>query len=117
MNYQKILLALREGEELGIFTRFLADQGFDVAAATDGATALELAIGTHPALVITDPELGVISGERIFQIIRHNPNTSRIPFLFISDSVSDIKGFHTGVDVFLLRPLNLDEVRANKRRA
>jgi len=116
MNYQKILLALRDGEELGIFTGFLAEQGFEVAVATDGATALELAIGTHPALVITDPELPVISGERIFQIIRHNPNTSRIPFLFISDSVSDIKGFHTGVDVFLLRPLNLDEVRARVAR-
>jgi DNA-binding response OmpR family regulator len=117
MDDHNILLALSNAKEIRIFKDFLSSQGFEVTIATDGGAALEVAIGTPPALVITDPALPVISGERVFQIIRHNPNTKGVPFLFISDSVLDIKGFHTGVDVFLLRPLNLEEVRARITRA
>lgn len=116
MEEKHIIIALTDAAETRMFSDHLAKEGYGVSGAKDGAAALEMAIQNVPSLLIVEPELPVIGGERLFQILRHNPHTSRIPFLFISDDVTDIKHFRTGVDVFLLRPLNFDEVDARIRQ-
>lgn len=116
MDKNRVLLALTGEEEIKTFSGFLSGFGFDILSVTDGAHALELAIQETPSIIIADTALAVIKGERLFQILRNNPHTSRIPFLFISDSVADIKGFRTGVDIFLLRPVNLEETYSRIRQ-
>lgn len=106
----RILIALKDPGEVESLSGHLTRTGFDVTTTTDGAVALEAAIGQRPALLIVEPELPVIGGDRLFQILRNNPHTSNTPFLFISDKVTDIDNFRSGVDVFLLRPLNMEEV-------
>ena len=110
IDKDRILIALKDPDEAERLSGHLSRTGFDVAVAPDGAVALESAIGRPPALVMVDPDLPVIGGERIFQILRNNPHTSNTPFLFISDAVADIKNFRTGVDAFLVRPLNVAEL-------
>ncbi|MFQ5465073.1 MAG: DUF4388 domain-containing protein [Thermodesulfobacteriota bacterium] len=110
IDKDRILIALKDTNEAEKLSGHLSRTGFDVAVAPDGALALEAAIGLPPALVMVDPDLPVIGGEMIFQILRNNPHTSGTPFLFISDAVADIKNFRTGVDAFLVRPLNVAEL-------
>lgn len=112
----RTLLALKRDEEINDLTGYLTGLGFDPAAVRDGARAIELAIQEVPSFVIADIDLPVIDAERVFQILRHNPHTSNIPFIFIADSVTDIKGFRTGVDIFLQRPINLDELSSRIRQ-
>ena len=115
MEKFKTLIALNDEEEATAFTGYLTGMGFECLRASDGAGALELAIQELPAVILADISLPVIGGEKLFRILRNNPHTSRVPFLFISDHVADIKGFRAGVDIFLTRPLNLEETYARLR--
>ena len=116
MEKFKTLIALNDEEEAAAFTEYLTGMGFEALRASDGAQALELSIQEVPAIIVVDTNLPVIGGQKLFQILRNNPHTSRVPFLFISDSVADIKGFRAGVDIFLARPLNLEETYARIRQ-
>lgn len=116
MERNRILLALKDEEEIKAFTGHLSGLGFEMSIARDGARALELSLQEVPALVIADLDLSIISAERIFQILRKNPHTSAVPFLFVSDAIADIKGFRAGIDIFLLRPLNLEEMHSRIRQ-
>jgi CheY-like chemotaxis protein len=116
MKKFKTLIALTDEQEARTFTEFLTGMGFDALRATDGANALELAIQEVPAIIVVDTDFPVIGASKLFQILRNNPHTSRVPFLFISGRVTDIKGFRAGVDIFLARPLNLEETYARLRQ-
>lgn len=116
MDKNRILIAFKDDEETTVFSGYLSGLGFEFTSVKDGARALEIAIHEVPSLIITDLDLPVINGQRIFQILRHNPHTSKIPFLFISSHMADIKGFRAGVDIFLLRPLNLEEMHGRIRQ-
>ncbi len=116
MDKNKILLAFKDDEETQKSMGYLSNAGFEVSTVKDGARALELAIGEVPSIIVTDLDLPVINGERIFHILRNNPHTSKIPFLFVSDGIADIKGFRAGVDIFLLRPLNMEELYGRIRQ-
>lgn len=115
MERFKTLIALNDEAEARTFREFLSGMGFENIAVPDGARALEVAIQEVPSIVVVDTELPVIGGAKLFGILRNNPHTSRVPFLFISDSVSDIKGFRAGVDIFMTRPLNLEETYSRIR--
>ncbi len=114
---ENILLALVEKEDIESFSGFLKERGFATSVATDGARAMDMAINEPPALVIIDLKLPVIDGERLFQILKNNPNTSRIPFLFISDTHQEIRGFRTGTDIFLTKPFQWEELHESIRQA
>ncbi|MBI5643913.1 MAG: DUF4388 domain-containing protein [Deltaproteobacteria bacterium] len=116
MDKNRILIAFNDDEDIKVFSGYLSGMGFETSPVKDGARALELAIQEVPSVIITELDLPVIGGERIFQIIRNNPHTSKIPFLFISKTIADIKGFRTGVDIFLVRPINLEEVASRLRQ-
>lgn len=115
MEKFKTLIALNDEEEASAFTEYLSGMGFECLRASEGARALELAIQEVPAVIVVDIDLPVIGGQKLFQILRNNPHTSRVPFLFIAGNVGDIKGFRAGVDIFLARPLNLEETYARLR--
>ncbi|HHD12080.1 MAG TPA: DUF4388 domain-containing protein [Deltaproteobacteria bacterium] len=114
---EKILLALFEKEDIEGFSKFLKEREFDFVLATDGARAMDMAINEPPSLIIIDLKLPVINGERLFQILKNNPNTSRIPFLFISDTHQEIRGFRTGTDIFLTKPFQWEELYESVRQA
>ena len=116
MDGNRLLIAFKDQEDIKTFSGYLKETGFDTTAVNDGASALEQAIVRPPSLIITDLDLPVVSGEKLFQILRANPHTARIPFLLVSDSVADIKGFRTGRDIYLARPINLDEMYGRIRQ-
>jgi DNA-binding response OmpR family regulator len=116
MEKFKTLIALNDEEEAKSFTEYLTGMGFECLRVADGAQALELALQEVPAIMVVDTDLPVIGGQKLFQILRNNPHTSRVPFMFISDSVANIKGFRAGEDIFLARPLNMEETYARLRQ-
>lgn len=111
-----ILLALKDSEELKSVSSEIKDKGYGLVTAQDGARVMELCLKNPPSLIIVDLELPVINGEKLFHILINNPNTSNIPFLFLSDRDAEIEGFRTGKDVFLKRPFKLDELMARLKQ-
>ncbi len=117
MSHNRILLALKDTEEGRVLTGYLSGVGFEVSLTQDGVDAVERSLHEVPAIIIADMELPGIDGERLFKIVRRNPHTARIPFIFISNRAVDIKGFRPGADSFVSRPLDLDQVDGRLRQA
>lgn len=117
MNKNRILLALKDKEDIRILSGYLSGVGFEPTVTKDGAEAVEHAVHEVPTAVIIDIDLPVLDGARVFKIVRHNPHTSKIPFLIIADTAVDLKGFTPGSDTFISRPLNLDIIDDKIRQA
>jgi CheY-like chemotaxis protein len=112
-----ILLALKDVGELETVSGKLRDKGYGLVTAGDGARVMEQCLKNTPSFIIVDIELPVINGEKLFQILTNNPNTSNIPFLFLSDRDKEVEGFRIGKDIFLKRPYKPEELAAKLKQA
>jgi DNA-binding response OmpR family regulator len=117
-NEKAILLAFKDAEELESIAKKLKDkdEGYKLISARDGARVIESTLNNVPSLIIVDLELPVIGGERVFKILRNNPNTSNVPFLFLSDKDEEVEGFKIGKDAFLKRPFKWEELYSRLRQ-
>ena len=109
MNTQ-ILLADGNDEPRKEFGVFLKSKGFKVFIVNNGAYTLNTAIKESIDIIILDVDLPVISGEKVLQILKVNPFTKSIPFLFMSSGRKSIKGFRRNLDDLLLKPFNNSEI-------
>lgn len=62
----------------------LAEEGFTVMAATDGRSALALAVQTQPDLVITDLMMPGMNGRTLCMHLAKDPRTKRTPVMLMS---------------------------------
>ncbi|MBI5287024.1 MAG: response regulator [Deltaproteobacteria bacterium] len=106
----KILISSGDKKELAYLGRYLKEKGFNPLLARDGAAALELALTERPLLMVTEVNLPLLEAERLLQILRNNPYTAGIPFIFIGHENIDIKGFRRDTDAFLIKPIKPDEL-------
>ena len=86
-------------------------QGYEVAVAGDGVAGLNMWKEIRPDLVILDIMLPGIDGLSILQSIRLEDE--RLPILILSakgDPDDRIKGLAFGVDDYLAKPFNLEEL-------
>ena len=94
----------------------LRQRGFDADWVTDGVAA-ELALRGEPfGAVVLDLGLPRLDGMEFLR--RERARGTRIPVLVLTarDAVDDrIKGFDTGADDYVLKPVDLDELAARLR--
>jgi CheY-like chemotaxis protein len=109
-----ILLALKDEEDIRVLTEHLV--AFELRVAMDGASAIEAAVNDPPSLIVADIDLPVVDGGRVFKILRRSRHTSTVPFLFVSDTAADLKGFRVETDTFLRRPFNPEEASGRIRQ-
>ncbi|SCX00334.1 two-component system, OmpR family, response regulator [Mycolicibacterium fluoranthenivorans] len=89
----------------------LRHEGWKVATAGDGATALRSARQTAPDIVVLDVELPDMDGLEVMRALREQ--TRGLPVLFLSAraSVEDrIAGLEHGCDDYVSKPFSLQEV-------
>ncbi|OMH29527.1 hypothetical protein BGP75_19710 [Motiliproteus sp. MSK22-1] len=91
--------------------RLLADLLSDMAEVffvTDGREALSKAEEVSPALILLDVEMPEISGYEVGRMLKQNPVTANIPFLFItarSDGEDEEKGLRLGAVDYISKPI------------
>ncbi len=117
MEKARLLIALKDPEETRAFIGAATAANMEVMAAGDGPAAVEAAIREVPSLILADARLPVMDGERVYNILRNNIQTSDIPFVFISDNDSLPMSLRPGFDSLILRPYNIDEVASRLRHA
>jgi len=89
--------------------------GHDVTVATDGALAINKALSTPPQLIVTATEMPMIDGFKLCQLMRTNPVTREIPFVFLTSketTSADLGKYLRPSDEFLLKPVNEEEFLA-----
>ncbi len=82
-------------------------EGFDVLAAENGRTGLQLAREHLPDLIICDIMMPELDGYSVLLNLRDEPQTASIPFMFLTartDRPSVRQGMELGADDYLTKP-------------
>ncbi|MBT2480440.1 response regulator [Streptomyces sp. ISL-94] len=90
---------------------------YEVDAAADGASALELAAARHPDVVVLDLGLPDMDG---IEVIRGLRGWTRVPILVLSarhTSDEKVEALDAGADDYVTKPFGMDELLARLRAA
>jgi two-component system, sensor histidine kinase and response regulator len=104
-------------DNLLLVQTLLQEEGYEVAIAENGYSALEQIIKLPPDLILLDVMMPEMNGYQVTQHIRRNSQLPFIPVLLISgyDSTSVVQGLDAGADDFIRKPVEIDELLARVR--
>src|SRR5215813_9954158 len=114
-----ILVVEREKVIAQIIQDHLGHEGYQIAMTLNGDEAVQCALREIPSLVILD--VALLGGDcyRVIQRLRNHPKCMHIPIIVISAQVSlseKIRAYEVGVDSYLTKPLDSEELLAHMRR-
>ncbi|MBI4801192.1 MAG: response regulator transcription factor [Elusimicrobia bacterium] len=111
----RILAVEDEKDQLNMLKVFFKGEGWDFTGAATGAIALEEA-AARPDVILLDVNLPDINGFELCKALKENPATSGIPVALISGDARDkeriMKGLGVGSAIYLLKPVDLDVLKA-----
>jgi CRP-like cAMP-binding protein/CheY-like chemotaxis protein len=99
--------------------------GYKTTTAENGKKGVELALKDKPDLIVCDIMMPELDGYGVLHLLRKNPETQFIPFIFLSAKTerTDLrKGMEMGADDYITKPfedielLNAIEVRLKKNQ-
>ena len=97
-------------------THALNRDGYEVATAADGATALSALVRLRPEAIVLDILMPEPGGLEVCRAIRARGDDTPILMLTARDLVSDrVAGLDAGADDYLAKPFALEELRARLR--
>jgi DNA-binding response OmpR family regulator len=98
----------------------LKRQGYEVATAKDGKTAVEIARQIEPNLVVLDIMLPIMDGFEVCRILRKDSNVPILMLTARDDEIDRVLGLEMGADDYLIKPFSMREflarVKAQLRR-
>lgn len=109
---QKVLVVEDEPSLVDTLEYSLSRQGYDVAVASDGAKALEVARRERPDLVILDVMLPTIDGFEVCRILRQEMNAPILMLTARTEEVDKVVGLEVGADDYLTKPFSMRELMA-----
>lgn len=113
------ILAVDDNEPNRSFLQdLLGDAGYEVESCASASAALRAIATARPDLVVSDVHMRPTDGFALFRLVRDNPETSDLRFIFLSSTMqasAEIqRGVAMGASGFIVRPaapqLILDEV-------
>jgi len=111
---KKVLVVEDEEDVVEMLTRaFRRATGFNVIAATDGATGLRRAREESPALVVLDLMLPKMPGVEVCKILKSDSLTRHIPILMLTakaEEIDRILGLELGADDYVSKPFSPREI-------
>ncbi len=94
-------------------------EGFEVHMAVDGEEALSQAVSLMPDVVVLDVMMPRLDGLEVARRLRQDPRTRAIRLVLVSAraQAADLRrGEDTGVDAYVTKPFEPDELVAVVRR-
>jgi len=117
---ERTILIIDDEERITRLLSFiLGKNGFKTIAATDPAKALEIIQSQKVDLIISDVMMPGINGFELAQKLKDNPDTARIPLVFLtakSDITDKFTGYFVGAAEFLTKPFKTEELIARVKK-
>lgn len=108
MVQEKILLIDSDQESCRTLESNLKRMGYTVLALHETKDAIMAAISLKPDLVITKARMTIIDGLELSRLMRHNYLTSNIPFIFMHQEASEMRGPRDSMDEAILIPFKIE---------
>ena len=115
MASAKILVVDDDPAIRNLITRYLSQQDYEVEAAKDGQTGLELFDKFHPDLVVLDVNLPDTTGFTLCQEMQSRTSVFVLMLTSLTGEADKIKGFNQGADDYITKPFGLAELGARVR--
>lgn len=98
-----------------LYKEFLVSYGYRVSMAKDGLEGLEMAFTVKPDLIILDMQLPKIPGDKVYELLKNDGLTEKIPILIISayNSPAEIKKKCKNIsweDIYI-KPINHKQIK------
>ena len=97
----------------------LEKAGYEVVTAYDGKEALEAIAAQKIDLVVLDVMMPYVDGFEVLQTLRKDPKTHDLPVIMLTAKAQDedvFRGWQSGVDCYLTKPLNAMQLLFQVRR-
>ncbi len=97
----------------------LERNGYQVVTAYDGVEALDKVKTENPDLVVCDVMMPRKDGFEVLRELKSDPTTRDIPFIMLTAKAQDadvFRGWASGVDAYLTKPFNPQELLAFVKR-
>ena len=114
MDIKRILVVDDEEDLCEILKFNLEMEGYAADTANSAEEALAMNLGSYDLLLL-DVMMGEISGFRLANMLKKQPETAAIPIIFITarDTENDtVTGFNLGADDYIAKPFAIREVLA-----
>ncbi len=112
---KRLLIVDDEPNLLRAVAACLRGEGYEVETARSGEEALIHIAQRLPDLIISDIRMPRMDGYALARQLRSNPRTDLIPLIFLTakdESADRIAGIRSGVDAYLTKPFEPDELVA-----
>jgi two-component sensor histidine kinase/CheY-like chemotaxis protein len=111
----RILIADDSNANLRLLSEILAESGYVVRQASDGAAALRLARSDPPDLILLDIMMPLLDGFDVCRFLKAGAETRDIPVVFmtsLSETRDKVKGFKIGAADYITKPFQAEEILA-----
>ena len=112
---KRLLIVDDEPSLLRAVSVYLRGEGYEVDTARSGDEALVHIAQRVPDLIVSDIRMPRMDGYALARQLRSNPRTDLIPIVFLTakdDNADRIAGIRSGVDAYLTKPFEPDELIA-----
>lgn len=108
----KVLIVDDEHNIVDILKANLEREGYQTAAAYDGAQALEMALALKPDLILLDCMLPKMDGFDVCRKLRQQTNVPILMLTAKSEEIDKVLGLELGADDYITKPFSVREVLA-----
>ena len=115
----KILVAEDDALTAQLVSFKLKQQGFTVLSASDGETALALALAERPEVILLDCMMPVMDGFAVLRRIKESPELKTTPVImltFRSKETDIINALELGAADYIVKPFSPAELMARIRK-
>ncbi len=112
----RVLIVDDELDILLAYEIILAAEGFEVATASDGRTALAMVSNFAPQVIVTDWMMPTLDGIELARLLQADPATRAIPVVLLTAAWERAQGAGGSFAAVLKKPVPLGELLATITR-